>query len=93
MIKSSFNVPIPVTGRELLPDLVISPLISYDKSGVRLGYGGGFYDRTIAHLRKKKSVLYLGIAFPEQKSYLNIPKEDHDIILDGMIGSFGVQMF
>ncbi len=93
MRRSSFNIPIPVTDKELLPDLVIAPLISYDQKGVRLGYGGGFYDRTIAHLRKKMSVLYLGIAFPEQKSYVNIPKEDHDIILDGVIDSFGVQMF
>ena len=93
MIRSSFDIHIPATDKELIPDLIISPLISYDKHGVRLGYGGGFYDRTIAHLRKKMSVLYLGIAFPEQKSYVNIPKEDHDIILDGVIGSFGVQMF
>ena len=93
MIRSSFNIPIPVTDKEVLPDLVICPLISYDKRGVRLGYGGGFYDRTIAQIRKKMSVLYLGIAFPEQKSYVNIPREDHDIILDGVIGSFGVQLF
>tara|TARA_X000000368_G_scaffold167410_2_gene132096 strand:+ start:114 stop:692 length:579 start_codon:yes stop_codon:yes gene_type:complete len=93
MIRSSFKIPIPQTGKELIPDLIISPLLSYDKRGVRLGYGGGFYDRTVAHLRKKRTVLYLGIAFPEQKSYVNIPKEDHDIILDGVIGSFGVQIF
>ena len=93
MIRSTFNIPIPIPDKELLPDLIISPLISYDKRGVRLGYGGGFYDRTLAHLRKKKSVLYLGIAFPEQKSYVNIPKEGHDIILDGVISSSGVNMF
>ena len=93
MRRSSFNIPIPITDNELLPDLVIAPLISYDQQGVRLGYGGGFYDRTIANLRKKMSVLYLGIAFPEQKSYVNIPKENHDIILDGVIDSFGVKMF
>ena len=93
LIKGFFNIPIPNTDKEVLPDLVISPLISYDRHGVRLGYGGGFYDRTVANRRKKMSVLYLGIAFPEQKSYVNIPKEDHDIILDGVIGSSGVQMF
>ena len=93
MIAGSFKIPIPLTGNELIPDLIISPLISYDKRGTRLGYGGGFYDRTVAHLRKKRNVLYLGIAFPEQKSYLNIPREDHDMALDGIIGPFGVENF
>ena len=69
LTKHAFGIPIPLEEEELIPDLIISPLISYDKQGVRLGYGGGFYDRTIPQIRKKRSVLYLGIAFPEQKSF------------------------
>ena len=93
MKTGHLKIPVPLTDKELVPDLIISPLLSYDKQGVRLGYGGGFYDRTVADLRKKRTVLYLGIAFTEQKSYLNIPKEDHDIVLDGIIDSFGVHNF
>ena len=93
LAEKDFGIPIPSEEEEIIPDLIVSPLISYDKHGVRLGYGGGFYDRTIPHIRKKRSVLYLGIAFPEQKSYVDIPQDNHDIVLDGIISSFGVHRF
>ncbi len=48
-----WNVPIPAHSPELLPDVVIAPVVGFDHQGYRLGYGGGFYDRTLAALTKK----------------------------------------
>jgi 5-formyltetrahydrofolate cyclo-ligase len=92
--KHLFDIPSPLSEEEeLTPDLVISPLVSYDRHGVRLGYGGGFYDRTLGNLRKKGNVLHLGLAFSEQKICGNIPKEIHDIPLDGIVTIGGVYEF
>ena len=84
MTKSSFNIPIPVTDKEVLPDLVICPLISYDKRGVRLGYGGGFYDRYIKKIKKRKKVTIIGLAYSFQK-VKKIPINRYDIKLDFVI--------
>lgn len=51
---------------ELVPDLLLVPLLAVDRAGWRLGYGGGFYDRTIRALRAWKPIVAIGIAFDEQ---------------------------
>jgi 5-formyltetrahydrofolate cyclo-ligase len=52
---------------EVFPDILIVPLLAFDRRGYRLGYGGGFYDRTIARLRAMKPVTAIGIAFATQQ--------------------------
>jgi 5-formyltetrahydrofolate cyclo-ligase len=52
---------------EVFPDVLIVPLLAFDRSGHRIGYGAGYYDMTIAALRLRKSVIAVGIAFAQQE--------------------------
>jgi 5-formyltetrahydrofolate cyclo-ligase len=63
------------------PDVVIAPLLAFDRSGHRIGYGAGYYDMTIAALRAKKSILAVGIAFAAQE-ITNVPTTPRDARLD-----------
>jgi 5-formyltetrahydrofolate cyclo-ligase len=65
-------------------------LLGYDQFGTRLGYGGGYYDRTLASLSKKPKLV--GIAFAAQELAL-IPRESHDVPLDIVITEAGVRQF
>ena len=53
--------------REVFPDIVIAPLLAFDRSGHRVGYGAGYYDMTITGLRARKPVVAVGIAFAAQE--------------------------
>lgn len=66
------------------PDLLAAPLAAFDRSGGRLGYGGGFYDRTLADLRARKAVWAAGFAFAAQESP-QLPQDSTDARLDAVI--------
>ncbi len=53
--------------REVAPDILLVPLLAFDRTGHRIGYGAGYYDMTIAALRKIKPVIAVGIAFAAQE--------------------------
>jgi len=72
------------------PDVVLMPLLGFDALGTRLGYGGGYYDRTLAGLSKKP--LLIGLAFAAQEID-TIPREEHDIPLDIIVTEAGVRHF
>lgn len=72
------------------PDVILMPLLGFDKTGTRLGYGGGYYDRTLAHLDKKP--MLVGLAFSAQ-GLDHIPREAHDIPLDAVVTEKGVEFF
>lgn len=72
------------------PDLILVPLLGFDAQGTRLGYGGGYYDRTIATLAKKP--LLVGLAFAAQEMP-DIPHETHDVPLDAVVTEEGVRFF
>ncbi|MGI9520074.1 MAG: 5-formyltetrahydrofolate cyclo-ligase [Hyphomicrobiaceae bacterium] len=76
----------PVT----VPDLLLIPLLAYDRYGWRLGYGGGFYDRTLSDLRSKKKVQAVGIAFVEQEVD-SVPYSANDQRLDWMLTPQGLR--
>lgn len=69
---------------ELSPDILLVPLLCFDRSGHRIGYGAGYYDMTIAALRGKKSILAAGIAFAVQE-IAQVPKTPRDARLDLML--------
>ena len=93
LVQGHYGIPVPDNDQIMTPDLVICPLLAYDAKGIRLGYGGGFYDRTIRHLRKNKQTRYMGLAFSEQKSYHDLPSEAHDVPLDAVLTETGISNF
>lgn len=72
----------------LRPDILLVPLLAVDREGWRLGYGGGFYDRTIAGLRMEKPVLAIGLAYDEQVVDA-VPHLDYDEPLDWVLTPSG----
>ena len=93
MVIGQYGISEPDKDQTLIPDLIICPLLAYDSKGIRLGYGGGFYDRTIKYLRRNKRVKYIGLAFSGQKSYHELPSEVHDVPLDAVLTETGMDYF
>jgi len=80
----------PASEPELMPDAVLVPLVAFDASLHRLGYGAGFYDATIHQLRgSQKTVQIIGVAFAAQQVE-HIPAEGHDEKLDAVVTEKGV---
>lgn len=74
---------------EVFPTLILMPLLAFTESGERLGYGGGYYDRTLAALRVRadtlgQDIFTCGVAFAGQEA-ANIPVGKHDLPLDGIL--------
>jgi 5-formyltetrahydrofolate cyclo-ligase len=69
---------------ELIPDVLLVPLVAFDKDCHRLGKGGGFYDRTLAHLRKNHTILAIGLAYDCQEID-HVTGETHDQQLDCIV--------
>lgn len=67
------------------PDIVICPLLAFDRRGHRLGYGGGYYDHTLHDLRGKKDIVAVGMCYAEQAVLFPLPKDDNDQSLDWVI--------
>lgn len=72
------------------PDVIIMPLLGFDSRGTRLGYGGGYYDRTLEKLNKKPRLI--GVAFAAQELD-SIPREAHDVPLDVIVTEQGARSF
>ncbi|WP_368664854.1 5-formyltetrahydrofolate cyclo-ligase [Caulobacter sp. Root655] len=66
------------------PDLVVVPLLAFDREGRRLGQGGGYYDRALEALRSRRAVFALGLAYAGQETH-GLPVEDHDQRLDAIL--------
>jgi len=89
----AFGIPVPQHGESIIPQLVLVPCVGFNPSGYRLGYGGGWFDRTLpALLNLEQRPLFIGVAFECQASDEFVP-EPHDIPLDGVITERGLTMF
>jgi 5-formyltetrahydrofolate cyclo-ligase len=86
-------VPIPVATPLVIPAVLVVPMLGFDKAGHRLGYGGGYYDRTLAELRPRGPVLAVGFAFEAQRLDQPLPAEPTDQPLDILVTDAGVRRF
>jgi 5-formyltetrahydrofolate cyclo-ligase len=81
----AFGVPAPpAIVPSVEPDLVVAPLLGFDRQGRRLGQGSGHYDRALACLRARRSVFVIGLAFSGQE-VVQLPAEAHDQRLDAIL--------
>ncbi len=92
MIDGEFGARIPASGDWITPEIVIVPLVAYDMNRGRLGYGGGFYDRTLEGLRANRPTLAIGFAYAEQEAH-DLPLEATDQPLDMIITQHGITTF
>ena len=81
LTANAFGTQVPQDLRFMVPEILIIPLVAFDLNGARLGYGGGFYDRTLAELRAKGPVLAVGLAYAAQQT-TSLPVENTDQPLD-----------
>ncbi|MEP6343376.1 MAG: 5-formyltetrahydrofolate cyclo-ligase [Maricaulaceae bacterium] len=93
MVKGRYGTYEPQGGEGLSPTFIFVPLLAFDMSGGRLGYGGGYYDRTIEALRRAgHAVFTCGVGFDAQKTE-QIPMEPHDVRLDAVLTPSGFHCF
>ena len=88
MALGKLDIPYPKAGAELMPDTVLLPMNGFDQAGYRLGYGGGFFDRTLESLRKSKPVV-IGVSF-ELCAIPTIQPQSWDIPMDYVVTERGV---
>ena len=81
---NKFGIPEPLSKKILYPNIMLVPLLAFDKNLNRIGYGGGYYDRYLKKIKKIKDVLTIGLAYSFQK-VKKIPTKQHDIKLDFIV--------
>jgi 5-formyltetrahydrofolate cyclo-ligase len=93
MIEGEFGALVPVAGDWLEPRLLIAPLLAFDANGGRLGYGGGFYDRSLQGLRAQdrtgRRTLAVGFAYSAQQVDA-VPRGPTDQPLDAIVTEHGL---
>ena len=93
LVDAGFGTREPSADKEeLFPDIILAPLLAFDSDGYRLGYGGGFYDRTLAKLRAFKQVAAIGVAYAAQEMPAVI-RGPYDQPLDAIVTEEGAKLF
>lgn len=91
--EGPFSTRVPTAGAaSVTPDIVLVPMLAFDLQGMRLGFGGGFYDRTLGALRGSQSVLAVGLAFSAQEQDV-LPSDAFDQALDWVVTEKGSRHF
>jgi len=84
LIINKYGIPEPTSEKVLFPDILLVPLVAFDKFLNRVGYGGGFYDRYIEKLKKRKKIITIGLAYSFQQ-VKEVPINKYDIKLDFVV--------
>ena len=82
MVQGTWKIPMPESGEAVFPDLLVVPLVGFDGQGYRLGYGGGFYDRTIAAMPERPRTIGVGYDLGRLET---IYPQPHDIRLERIV--------
>lgn len=90
MAEGPFGAEVPADVRWVEPELLIAPLLAFDAAGWRLGYGGGFYDRSLEALRAKRPTRAVGYAYSAQLVE-DVPREATDQPLDAVVTELGLR--
>jgi len=91
LIEGTWSIPVPAKEADVVvPEIVLVPLLGFDDEGYRIGYGGGFYDRTLAMLKKSADIVSIGLAFAAQHVPY-VPREPHDVPLDWVLTERGAR--
>lgn len=85
LVEAAFKTLEPSKDKaRMQPDIMLCPLLAFDRRGYRMGYGGGFYDRSIAQISQHKQVLTIGLAFAAQE-VSQVPTGEFDVPLDMIV--------
>lgn len=85
MVEAEYGIMVPAPdGPWVTPSVLLVPLLAFDRAGYRLGYGAGYYDRTLAELRAERPVLAVGVAFAAQEMDA-VPRDCYDQRLDWIV--------
>ena len=90
LLVNEYGILEPVKTQSKVPEVILVPILSFDKNKYRLGYGKGFYDRYLnKYLKKFKNILTVGVAFSFQRHH-NLPVNQNDVKLDFIITEKGI---
>ena len=90
---NAFEIAEPLATAEIMtPSILLVPMLAFDAAGCRLGYGGGYYDRTLARLRAAGKIVAVGIAYSGQE-VAGVPRREHDEPLDAVLTENGMRNF
>ena len=87
MATGSYDIPFPAAGPAVAPDVLLVPLLGFDGAGFRLGYGAGYYDRTLAAFAVRP--LTIGVGF-ELGRLTTVRPQPHDIAMDAIVTEAGI---
>lgn len=99
VLDIEYVLPQVIEGQKLLdfddtaPDIFLVPLLAFDEKGHRMGYGGGYYDATLAFYKRLKQSVAIGIAYEEQLWSSPLPIEPHDVPLDYIVTPAAIRKF
>ncbi len=88
MVQGFWKIPVPADGPDVLPDVTLAPLVGWDAAGFRLGYGGGYFDRTLAALAPRPYAIGVGLQSAQVQTIFPQP---HDIAMDAIVTEAGLR--